>query len=713
MIKQNTDGMKRSLTLLVMLLAISSAMAQNPKAVMKSIAEGDLLKATEKFDKISDKTISKMPEMYNLVRASLLAMPDQSGEDKVKGYEILVNNIDDIRNSEHLDKVIGKLNITLDDIVFAIEIESYKYIVELDEERDYILYLNMARKGKHSRIADIESHLERCRFQNVMDSNSTDDCDYFIELYPESKYREDVVSHRIDILYNEAMETTDEAVMEHFIESYPNYASIKNVTERLMQSRFNRIFAGNNVEEMKWFVQTYPHRNDIDMLKQKIANIEFPELEFSVEAIEKFIAFYPNVSQIDEARKMLSKALIIEQGDIKEFVAYVKENGYDEFYPEMVRAIYACSKRYIITPDLSDATLIHFATEEGLSGYMDLEGNTVIEPVYSCERTTYGYGMYNTFMLSEFTSYRSVALLKKGGKWGVIDTAGNTVIDFKYELIGMYSNEILAVANVSRAVVGLDEEEEYCDVVPYYCDIYDLEGNLLKHDSVEYIEEGFQLNYREFVNNKGEIMGSYLTPKYCIYHDNNQTKRLINRNGEEQTIYWTSEEEVTDDIVVIYLNDGNLQGRYFVDLSEYRAIKKCPYQEVYPMSNGRAMVYDGNKYGFIDESLELVIECKFDMYQAHTFNCGLIVVRDGEKLGLINTNGEYVLRGADYITDLNSMGGMAYNLPGLFMVGNGNIYTLIDATGASLVEIEDEYMPEVIGNYVKDSKGNKHFFYAE
>ena len=697
--------MKQILVVVALLLAAECVVAQNPRAVLKSIQDGDVAKSTEKFEKIGEKSRAKSPELCYIAEAMLLNMSKQSGENKMRGYEILANNIAAISSSEEVAKALKSIDLTLEDAISAIEYQSFEYVTSVDEQTTYIKYLELARKAGHSCINDIERRLEHVRYQNIMQSESVEQCTAFLNEYPESEYRNDVMKHRTAIYYKRAMESNDEALLEQFIASYPDYKPTRNVANRLMQLRYDRIFAGNDVNQMKWFMATYPEHVERKMLMQKMADIEFATLESSVPSLEAFLAYYPYVEQSAEVRRRLCIAKVEEEGSVKHFVEYVKSNGYDELYPTMLRNIYHHTKRYIITPDINDATLIHFANDEGLAGYMDLEGNVVIEALYSCERPEYGKGLYNIFMLSEFTSYRPVAVTCLNGKWGVLDNKGGKVVDHNYQQITIDGDQIYAVSDVGNTATG----DESGDDIGYYCDVFDFEGNQLMTNELKFFTLGYQQAYREFVNNKGETQGTYLTPKYCITHDNNILK-LVDREGNSRIINWDSDEGVTDNIVVIDLNENGMTGRYFVDISAFRAIKKCPYKRVYAMNSGLAMVYDGQKYGFINEKLELVIPCKFDIEYATSFNCGAMVVTTGDKYALINTRGEYIVEDMDNITDIRAENGLSYNLPGIFITRKGSNYSIIDSSGATLVKLESNYNPTVVGNYVVDNEGNKLMF---
>ena len=695
--------MKRITSVLALLVIANIAVAQNPKAVIKSLAEGDVINSTEKFQKINDKTREKMPEMCYLAEAALLNLHNQICEEKVRGYRILVDNFEAIRSSENAEKVFHSLNTTLDETISFIENQSCDNVISMDNEQEYVLYIEIATRGNHPRLKELEERLETRRYKTAVEHSSQENCINFMSLYPSSKYYEEVNNHYIELRYKEATSTPEESVMETFIADYPDHKNIGIIEKRLMNHRYTRIFSGNNLEDMKWFVELYPDHTKMDSLKQTMADIEFPAVQSTCEALEAFIAYYPNVLQLAEAKLRLRKAMVLEKGSIPDFVSYVRENGYDEFYPVMVRHIYAHTQRFIITPDLTDVTLLRFANDEGLSGYMDLEGNVVIEPIYGCEYVTYGYARYNNAMQSEFTTYNSIAATKLNGKWGVINSAGEVIVPHKYEEMAIY-DEIYAIPDTSKATC----DDEYGEDVYYTGDIYSLEGKLLRKSNDIYIgSDCAQLDYRVFVKNDGKaVMGQYLSPKYCTYYNSSSKPTLMDREGNEREIGWASEEGVTDNVVVIDLGKNGQSDRYFVDLDSYKTIEKCPWSHVYPLDNGLSMVCDGNKYGFIDKNRQLIIPCQYDMLYSTTFNCGIMPVRDGDKYALINTKGEYVLRDADFIYDLQAEQLFDYNIPGIFIIESSGMYTIMDASGYIMAEIKSQ--PTIVGNYAIDSSGKRH-----
>lgn len=57
-------------------------------------------------------------------------------------------------------------------------------------------------------------------------------------------------------------------------------------------------------------------------------------------------------------------------------------------------------------------------------------------------------------------------------------------------------------------------------------------------------------------------------------------------------------------------------------------------------SEGLALKKEGNRWGYLNEKMELLIPIKFD--EAHDFNYGIALVREGDSKGYINQKGKYI-----------------------------------------------------------------------
>lgn len=685
--------MRRVIAIILAVFITGGIYAQSPKAVFKGLEENDIAKNTARFEKISDKTKEKMPEMCYLAEAALLNMPKQLGTNKLRGYEILSEHIEDIRNSANIEKSFHNLDITLDDVIKNIENESSNYLMSLDTERNYVIYISWAKRGVHPNISQIESRLEDLRYTHTLAANSIEDCDFFLATYPESKYRDAIDEHRTTLHYTEAIESNDEGIIERFIANYPTYKDTPKAKHHLQSLRYNRIFSegANDIEQMKWFLKQYPDHEEYATLKQRMADIEFESLPATSEALSAFIAYYGEVAQRAEAQRRLHLARIAEYGSVRDFVEYIKSYGYDTSYSVMLRHIYNHSKRYIISTEINDVTLLRYAAEDGLVGYMDFDGNMVIEPIYDAKQVTFGTGYYNRAMLSEFTPHRNIVALSLNGSWGVINDKGEQIVEHKYQALTIFNNQIFAVPDISAG------ESEYCDCEAYICDVYEPDGRFVK--SGETTEWESMPDMRSFEFNDGTERGLYVTPKYCIIHTDDHSQEIVDREGNSYPTKWNVISGVTDNIAVVEVvaEDGSKQ-RHFANLDTQELIKECPYSIVHPMSCGRAAVWIDDSYGFIDENLELRIAPQFGFDFANKFNCGLMVVRSSDGVyGIINTDGEYLMTTNDTIEDVSVGSNDQYGQKGLFIISSDSKHSLIDTQGETIATIESEFTPEVVG----------------
>lgn len=691
--------MKRLAIVISLLFASQTIMAQSPKAVIKGLSENDIIANTERLEKITDKVREKMPEMCYLAEAALLNMHDQVGTNKLAGYEILSGHIDAIRSSENIEKTFSGLDTSLEEVITTIEQESFDYLMTLNSERNYVLYISWAKRGNHPQLANIESRLEHLRYKNTLAGSSVEDCDFFLSNYPKSKYLQEISEHRTTLLYDEAMRSNDEELIAHFIESYANYHNIEQAKQHLMALRYDRIFNAKvtSLKQMKWFVEQYPSHPNLGAIKQQMADIEFESVPSTCDSLIEFISYYGDVEQRAEAQRRLHLARVVEQGNVRDLVEYVRGYGYDIFYSMMIRNIYKHCKRYIVTPDITDVTLLRFATEDGHIGYMDLDGNVVIEPIYDARTVDFGIGNYNNTMLSEFTSRRNYVALSLNGCWGVINDKGESIIEHKYQAITIFNNQIYAVPDI------LAGESANFDVIAYVCDVYSPNGKLVARS--ETTEWDDVLPYRAFVGNDGIRRGTYISPKYC-YDMRDGISQIINLEGDCYECDWKIVSGITDNIAIVEVEDNGGTKRYFANLDTRTLIQESPYSKVYPMSCGRAAVYvEGKGYGFIDENLKLTIPAQYNLDKATKFNCGLMVVRnDDNTYSLINTNGEALFTTQSIIEDISAGMGDEFNQVGLFMLSNGNIYTIIDTTGSILATVKSRFKPEVRGIEVYSSE---------
>lgn len=692
--------MKKTALLLLTLLSLTTVMAQSPRAVIKSIVDGDQQKAQEKLEKINLKTRNEMPEMCILVEAALLSMESQSDENKLRGYEMLATHIGAIRSSIDIEKTFKGSDITFDELVALIEKNSLSVVMTKDDEATYRSYIALAKRGEHSNLESVATALEENIYKRVMSKRSVDECSAFLDEFPQSKHSAEVDAHRTSLRYDEAMATTNEAIMEQFISDFPQHEKLDNVATRLMEHRYKRVVRSENINEMRWFVDRYPNYHDMDNLKQMMANMEYPTLKDSREALEAFVDYYPKVRQTNEAKSRIAVFNIIEGGDIGKIFQYIKSNGYDHSYPRMQRSIFEKHGYLILTPDINTVELVRFRTMDGKVGYLGLDGKVVAEPQYELKGYI-GLGIQSIHSndIFECTKERGVAMVIKDGKIGVINRRGELIIPAEYSDIAFLNTEIICSPSGTQSHGS----------GTYTCNVYDYDGKSIATDHEYNIGPGsatfnnwdttwFNANVtlkdslEEWVKNiyvDGKFVGSAyggfhpLTAHYRWFQAQNDDKiNVISRNGEITSLTFQSY-----DIEVIYNNiimaesisSGN---RCVIDLDKRQIISKDKFRDMWAMSDGMILVqYLDNSFGYVDSNLNAALNQRYN--RAYSFSCGTAAVIVGSQAYLIDKSGKQISSIYDDIAPLSGY-------KGLYKVMRNGKCGIIDANDEVVVAIEHE-----------------------
>ncbi len=222
---------------------------------------------------------------------------------------------------------------------------------------------------------------------------------------------------------------------------------------------------------------------------------------------------------------------------------------------------------------------------KGKYGLLDKAGEMVIEP------------KYDYLEILENPYYVKAG---KGDSYGVLDVTGKVVVPLEYDYIGKMSEDLIVA---KRGAV-------------YGC--FDKSGALVV--PMEYDE------IREFVGGMARIR---IYGKFGF----------INTQGDVEVAPFSDEvENFSEGCCLVTMRNKvglvNLQGDW---------IAAPMYEDGGSFSAGYAFLAQKGRYGYIDKSGEFVIPMKYS--QAKSFNpaSNLACVADGDKWGVINANGLYVV----------------------------------------------------------------------
>lgn len=530
-------------------------------------------------------------------------------------------------------------------------------------------------------------------------ANTSAAFDLFLKKYPQSDFQKEAQNNFYRLQYTENTEGKNIAAFLNFEKQFPTNPYVGDAQDQI----YHLSTTQNRVQDYQSFIRTYPKNRNVESAWRKLYQLYMAD--YSLERLDKFQKEYPDYPYLSELKKD-------------------KELGMQQIIP---------------------------FKKNGLFGWMDLNGKTVIPAQYS----TVGFFK------------EGLAWAEKSGKYGFVNKANEVIIPFKYTSCNDFDK--------GRAIVELDSVFGIIDrsgayiVEPQYKDIGQFSEGLIyaMKDSLygyfdglgypripEQYEEAFSFsNGMAKVTFKGlegyiDVYGSFkVKPLYesinlfgdsLIIIEGDESSRLATFQGNEvKTIAIEDLGLLVSDRALVISDDRigylNKKGQavipatfdYFTNaktegefVGAYAKVSKANKFGVID-KNGKPvipLVYSklgavssliafekAGKWGFIDMQNKVIIPASYEY--AESFKSGLGVVQMLTLKGAINAKGEIVIP-IEHTT-------IKVLDDSHFIVSLGAFYGIYTNKGKLVVPLEYSNIRKVQDDFYILSKGTElHYFYV-
>ncbi|MBN1122072.1 MAG: WG repeat-containing protein [Anaerolineae bacterium] len=259
-----------------------------------------------------------------------------------------------------------------------------------------------------------------------------------------------------------------------------------------------------------------------------------------------------------------------------------------------------------VNADEGSQTLYVICDENNTCGFIDINGKVVIEPQFDDVGSFLG---------------SNIAPVKVGEKWGYIDRTGEFVVEpilndaIKFE-------EVCASAKIGDlwGCIGPDGKV-FLD--PQYLEPLHFSEGL----ALAYTKDRDGQNHLTYIDPTGEVVITLPEDlEITLIPSGSDTIRVLPAG--------------TFSDGVSKIRDKKNDRVYFIDHTG-KIVIEPQVDDVYPFSEGLAVVEVDGKSGYIDKTGEMVIEPQFDF--AYSFADGLAAVQIDGLLGYIDKTGEWVV----------------------------------------------------------------------
>lgn len=306
-------------------------------------------------------------------------------------------------------------------------------------------------------------------------------------------------------------------------------------------------------------------------------------------------------------------------------------------------------------------------------GFIDREGNVVF--------------LLNCDSVSSFKE--GFAYFSTGGKYGYIDAAGKVAIKPIYDDAGYFQDGLAKVrAGLKLGVIDKNGTE----IIPAdYDDISFDSGFIIARSDGKYgcFDKNGNVIFKPVYDSITMLPGENLA---IVYLDNQP--EIIDFKGNikvpakyDSIAYYGG--EYSDGMIEVRLNDKV----GFLEISDFSEAIPTIYDWTSFFTKGCAVVGNGNKYGVIDKSGNIVVPLNYDY--AEIFDTGTLALKQGDGYVLADAGGK-AINGNQY-DSINKIGSC-------YIVETDGKYGFLDETGTEVVTPVYGYIPTGEYNSVYNSK---------
>lgn len=657
--------MKRLLLILMSVCLCAAAAAQNPRAVIKSIYNGDTAEQVQsKYDRAVGSNPADEPAMLLMEVVYL----HHAGRN-VDAYYYYCAHRQAIEQSADVAKTLKSLQLRLTDIFGSVESDSLKEILNIDKESEYDRYIEVAEANGSNGLDVLNNAREARAYQDALSDRSVAGCDRYLAKYVSapSDHRKGIVDHKADLEYATVSRSSDEEAIDSFLQTYPDYPRASQLAGKLADLRYTRVTREGTVDALKWFVDLYPTHSGVTRIRSTLSELEYRSLDkANLESVVAYLTAYPSSAHKAELQDIVDYATMMETADLGRMFKYISTHGYDSRYPAMVRAIARVHNAFILTPDIRDVDLVRFRDSDGNVGYWDKNGRLAVPARYDALMVVDSYFPYDAVHGPEFLSGRGCAVVEQNGRFGVLGTGGNLLLPVR-------SSSVTITDCIELTSSEGDEDMEK----------YSYSGAFMGSEDV-FVPDGAAPCLQRGSFNRG-VEPSGLTGRVNananVNLEGDNYGKLITRGG------------ITMDLKVSSLGSGPSAyndkivstEKGLVDVTGWNVIGPDPYSSHEYLKEGMILVCKDGRYGYLDERMNVAIRLEYSYAESFCGGSALVRGRDGYKL--MDKSGATVFS-ADFISrlDIGSRLRREWDHYALYVFREGGEYGIVDSAGMVVLE---------------------------
>ena len=533
------------LTFLFFTFSTPFCFSQNIKKATKLLDKGDIEKFEETVSKAFEKDSLNPGIDFLYAKLYLLSSYPNNNIDQAKQY---------IRNASRKYKSAEE-----------------KVLYELKE-----LEINK------NAIDSLTNTIDSLAFDIALKKNSVDGFEYFIEKYPKAKYKKDAFDKRNAIVYESIKKLNTWRAYQYFIQSYKGAKQVKEAKDKYERLLYEEKTRDKTLGSYRLFLsqnKNTPFRDEIEK------NI----LEISTESNnpDEYVNFLESFPKSKWYKSAINYLYYVSKKNINKYEKYFKNIGiYDSLNT---------------IKKLDSIPLLGYYENEKY-GFIDLNGNKIINPIYSSIKKEYLCEM----ILDDFL------IINEEDEKVILNKASDTI----------YRGDFINAENLGNGIIKIIKKNEmelfhksrksiFSGQIDNAYIVYDKFILIEKNNKYELIsfhgKKLIQLIFDD-VMSEGSFIIFEKNGKYAVSNYNHLTKIIRNKKDKLKFIF--DDYELIDKKALICLSKD---GEELLDENLNIIIKKSK-QNIYPIDKGWIVKSDSG-YQIYSHIFDFKFSTQFDMIQ--------------------------------------------------------------------------------------------------
>lgn len=220
---------------------------------------------------------------------------------------------------------------------------------------------------------------EKAKWNTVLNENTIESYENFLEKYPDSEYKNEAKERVVDIEYANAKNNNSIEGYKDFLKKYPNSKHTDNANKVIIDLEFENVKQINTISEYETFLKKYPNSSNVkeaNLLLEEIKDYQYiitnsNYKKYLKDFAVKYRAIYNSEIGINFNSSLKDSQSMLDKGR-KELQSYLSDNIINEKDFDMVNMLGCCFTKYGMNKNSSVSSLEGISLKIATGVYLDV-----------------------------------------------------------------------------------------------------------------------------------------------------------------------------------------------------------------------------------------------------------------------------------------------------------------------------------------------------